>query len=157
MLRPLLLALTVGLALAGMGPSWTYGQAEAPAGEKDMGGWVAAVYTEEQQERLGVNELGEKKEPTVAAAAVKATPGWQPPVTASEVLVGQGGKRPCAGVCKMPCCPVKKGFSCDKNGCCPPVTPVCCPENTCCPKGHKCLPGGSCTAVADADATPGLA
>jgi hypothetical protein len=31
---------------------------EAPAGEKDMGGWVQAVYTFEQQARLGVNEDG---------------------------------------------------------------------------------------------------
>jgi hypothetical protein len=30
-------------------------------GTKDMGGWTAAVYTEEQQTRLGVDELGHKK------------------------------------------------------------------------------------------------
>lgn len=27
-------------------------------GEKDMGGWIAAVFTEEQQTRLGVDEMG---------------------------------------------------------------------------------------------------
>lgn len=44
-----------------VGPSWTYNSdMEAPRGEKDMGGWTAAVYTEEQRERLGVNEFGEK-------------------------------------------------------------------------------------------------
>jgi hypothetical protein len=46
-------------ALAGTtGPAWTRGEIEAPAGEKDMGGWAAAVYTEEQQQRLGVTEDG---------------------------------------------------------------------------------------------------
>ena len=40
------------------GPAWTRGAMEAPAGEKDMGGWVQAVYTSEQQRRLGVNEDG---------------------------------------------------------------------------------------------------
>ena len=42
-----------------MGPAWTRGEIEAPGGEKDMGGWRAAVYTPEQQARLGVNESGE--------------------------------------------------------------------------------------------------
>ena len=32
---------------------------ERPEGEKNMGTWTAAVYTEEQQRRLGVNEMGE--------------------------------------------------------------------------------------------------
>ena len=41
-----------------MGPAWTRGEIEAPTGEKDMGGWRAAVYTPEQQARLGVNESG---------------------------------------------------------------------------------------------------
>jgi len=41
-------------------PPWVRGEIEAPAGKKDMGSWVAAVYTEEQQARLGVNEWGEK-------------------------------------------------------------------------------------------------
>ena len=43
-----------------IGPAWTRGEIEAPAGTKDMGTWTAAVYTKEQQERLGVNEMGEK-------------------------------------------------------------------------------------------------
>ena len=42
-----------------MGPAWTRGEIEAPGGEKDMGGWRAAVYTPEQQARLGVTESGE--------------------------------------------------------------------------------------------------
>ena len=45
---------------AGLGPAWTRGEIEAPAGEKNMGSWTAAVYTEEQQARLRVTEMGEK-------------------------------------------------------------------------------------------------
>eukprot|EP00941_MAST-03F_sp_MAST-3F-sp1_P002372 g2372.t1 len=45
----------------GIGPAWTYDDnIEAPAGLKDMGSWVKAVYTEEQQARLGVREDGTK-------------------------------------------------------------------------------------------------
>ena len=36
------------LNLGSIGPEWTWGNMEKPAGEKDMGGWIAAVYTEEQ-------------------------------------------------------------------------------------------------------------
>jgi len=42
-----------------LGPAWTRGEIERPEGEKNMGTWTAAVYTEEQQCRLGVNEMGE--------------------------------------------------------------------------------------------------
>ena len=31
---------------AGLGPAWTRGEIEKPAGEKDMGTWKAGVYTE---------------------------------------------------------------------------------------------------------------
>lgn len=44
-----------GLAI---GPPWTRGEMEAPRGEKDMGGWTASVFDEEQQERLGIDEMG---------------------------------------------------------------------------------------------------
>ena len=48
-----------------IGPAWTYDPSvEKPAGEKNMGTYTIAVYTKEQQERLGVNELGEKVEPS---------------------------------------------------------------------------------------------
>mmetsp|Transcript_38557 Transcript_38557/g.46623 ORF Transcript_38557/g.46623 Transcript_38557/m.46623 type:complete len:385 (-) Transcript_38557:86-1240(-) len=52
---------TVGATrgLSALGPKWTYSDMEKPLGEKDMGGWTAAVYTPEQQARLGVTELGE--------------------------------------------------------------------------------------------------
>lgn len=32
-----------------------------PLGEKDMDGYTIRVYTKEQQDRLGVNEVGEKQ------------------------------------------------------------------------------------------------
>ena len=41
-----------------VGPKWTRGEMEAPKGEINMGTWVAAVYTAEQQARLGVDERG---------------------------------------------------------------------------------------------------
>jgi hypothetical protein len=45
--------------IGSVGPAWTYDPSvERPEGEKDMGGWTAAVYTEEQQVRLGVDENG---------------------------------------------------------------------------------------------------
>ena len=43
-----------------IGPAWTRGEIEEPKGVKNMGTWTAAVYTKEQQLRLGVNENGEK-------------------------------------------------------------------------------------------------
>ena len=43
-------------------PAWILGQIEAPTGSKNMGTWIASVYTSEQQKRLGVDETGIKKE-----------------------------------------------------------------------------------------------
>merc|ERR1711990_1251201 len=43
-----------------LGPAWTRGEIEKPAGEKDHGSYTSLVYTEEQQERLGVDENGKK-------------------------------------------------------------------------------------------------
>lgn len=40
------------------GPAWTTGDMEPPEGTKDMGSWVTSVYTEEQQKRLNVDEMG---------------------------------------------------------------------------------------------------
>ena len=53
-----------------VGPAWTRGEIEAPAGTKDMGGWTAGVYTPEQQARLGVDESGERV-PVPPAARVR--------------------------------------------------------------------------------------
>lgn len=63
----------------GVGPAWTWSDQEAPAGEKSMGTWTSAVYTEEQQARLGVTETGE------AAPAAQLT-GWT--VTEGERCYG---------------------------------------------------------------------
>jgi len=51
----------LGSAGHGEGPKWTYDRTmENPEGEKDMGDYTMKVYTPEQQDRLGVTELGEK-------------------------------------------------------------------------------------------------
>ena len=57
-------------AVGALGPAWTRGEIEAPQGEKSMGSWTAAVYTAEQQARLGVDEVGR---PTTRRAAPSPT------------------------------------------------------------------------------------
>ena len=64
-------------------PAWVTGGIEAPAGTKDMGGWTAAVYTAEQQARLGVDEQGNKKKPDfskkvkgITGGQAGLAPGW---------------------------------------------------------------------------------
>ena len=39
--------------LGAVGPAWTRGEAEVPAGQRDMGGWQAAVFDAEQHCRAG--------------------------------------------------------------------------------------------------------
>jgi len=51
-------------ASALVGPLWTHSDMEAPAGEKDMGGWMSSVYTPEQMARLSVDEFGQQKKET---------------------------------------------------------------------------------------------
>jgi hypothetical protein len=52
-----------------MRPAWMRnGLTEAPAGRKSMGTWEAAVYTSEQQARLGVDESGNLKTPGIFSA-----------------------------------------------------------------------------------------
>lgn len=74
---------------AGLGPAFTRGEMEPPAGEKAMGSATMGVYTAEQQARLGVDEAGSKvEEPTPAAAP--------PPTLAAEpapepAMLGSGG------------------------------------------------------------------
>uniref|UniRef100_A0A6C0C2X8 Peptidase metallopeptidase domain-containing protein n=1 Tax=viral metagenome TaxID=1070528 RepID=A0A6C0C2X8_9ZZZZ len=43
-----------------LGPAWTRNEIEKPQGERDMGGWISYVYTEEQQQRLNVDEYGKQ-------------------------------------------------------------------------------------------------
>jgi len=48
-----------GVACSAKGPAWTRGELEPPQGAKRAAsGLAAAVYTPEQQERLGVDEAG---------------------------------------------------------------------------------------------------
>ncbi|KOO27617.1 hypothetical protein Ctob_011189, partial [Chrysochromulina tobinii] len=65
--------------LGSLGPAWTRGELERPAGEKDMGGWKAAVYTEEQQARLGIDAEG-KSVPKPAATPAPPEAGPAPTV-----------------------------------------------------------------------------
>jgi len=67
-----------GMGKGVVGPAWTRGEIEKPQGIKSMGTWEAAVYTEEQQTRLGVDEMG-KKLPAAPAA---------PPSTQAMVAAG---------------------------------------------------------------------
>ena len=46
---------------SGLGPAWTRGEIEAPAGEKNMGTYTMAIYTTEQQNRLQIDETGQQK------------------------------------------------------------------------------------------------
>jgi len=52
-----------------IGPRWTWDSTmEKPAGEKNMGSFTQAVYTKEQQKRLGVDMNGKKAEKPIANA-----------------------------------------------------------------------------------------
>ena len=41
-----------------VGPAWARGEVEKPRGQESRGTWTAAVYTAEQQARLGVDKAG---------------------------------------------------------------------------------------------------
>jgi hypothetical protein len=68
---------------AGLPPAWAQGKPEAPAGGKDMGGWEASCYTEEQRARLGVE--GEGSRAAKARGGGVRAPG-------PLALHGQGGR-----------------------------------------------------------------
>jgi len=56
-----LLATLLAFAQSRIGPRWTYDKNfEKPKGVKDLGGWTESYYTQEQQERLGVDMFGNK-------------------------------------------------------------------------------------------------
>lgn len=69
-----------------VGPAWTRGELEPPAGEKDMDGWTASVYTPEQQLRLAVDEAGHLVENTIHNAPRKAAVA-----SPEDSSVGRGG------------------------------------------------------------------
>ncbi len=85
----LVLVALCGMCAARVGPAWTSDTAiERPAGEKDMGGWAASVYTPEQQARLGVDEFGKPAAPASPAAPAapsqcKMHPVYPPPANTS--------------------------------------------------------------------------
>lgn len=65
-----------------IGPAWTRGEIEKPQGKKNMGSWTAAVYTPEQQARLGVDENGNKRlsQVTQVPTLSASTGGYVPTV-----------------------------------------------------------------------------
>ena len=67
-----------GSAKQVIGPAWTRGEIEKPAGEKNHGSYTTLVYTEEQQQRLGVDEEGNKLDESAGDASAKQTvgPAW---------------------------------------------------------------------------------
>jgi 5-hydroxyisourate hydrolase len=76
---------TVGNTMV-LPPAWLRGEMEEPAGERDMGSWIKAVFTEEQQARLSVDEMGQPVEKPAAALT-----GGRPPLT-THVLDTSTGK-----------------------------------------------------------------
>ena len=89
--------------LGALGPAWTRGELERPAGEKDMGGWKAAVYTEEQQARLGIDAEGHPAlqpessltnpapKPESPTADEADEPNLQPESSAADVVIDDDG------------------------------------------------------------------
>ena len=73
----------------GLGPRWTRGEIERSEGERNMGSWTAAVYTPEQQLRLGVDEMGE---PTGATPPPGIGANMPPPAPGQPVIVMDGGQ-----------------------------------------------------------------
>ncbi len=75
---------------AGLGPAFTRGEIEPPAGEKTVGGATIGVYTAEQQLRLGVDEEGKKVDDAAAAAAAVVAPvaAAEPPVLGGTAGLG---------------------------------------------------------------------
>jgi hypothetical protein len=76
-------------------PSWMEAGIEAPEGEQSMGTWVKAVYTAEQQTRLGVDEDGRDSRGATEAAAA-------PGVAAEGAAVGAVVTVADGAVCKDP-------------------------------------------------------
>jgi len=83
--------------LGAPGPAWTRGELERPADTHDMGRWTRAVYSEEQQQRLAVDETGQPRgEASVPQMAPRSTTadefGWtaqrSPSIVGTESLPG---------------------------------------------------------------------
>eukprot|EP00750_Incisomonas_marina_P000030 INCI10017.1.p1 GENE.INCI10017.1~~INCI10017.1.p1 ORF type:complete len:506 (-),score=119.02 INCI10017.1:1580-3097(-) len=75
-------------------PAWLTGDIEKPAGEKNHGSYTTLVYTEEQQQRLGVDEFGNKVDAEEAAAAApKQKAKALPPAWLSGAIEKPAGER----------------------------------------------------------------
>ena len=100
---------------AGVGPAWTRGEMERPAGEKSMGTWTAAVYTPEQQARLGVDEMGQPLEE-------EPEPPPPAPAEVREVMFSYVSAATFAGARHQPCrfrtslCPDRCGHASEVYG-----------------------------------------
>ena len=119
-----------------VGPKWTRGEMEAPEGEINMGTWVAAVYTEEQQARLGVDERGNKvgfrhiRRTSALSSIPKGRkllkfkwygnwcgPGWTAGTEKKEKeLVPSDRDYPCIDTIDCAC--REHDFACQDGGCC---------------------------------------
>jgi len=81
----------VGSDAGSIGPEWTWNsKVEAPAGVKDMGSWKKAVYTEEQQQRLFVDEDGSPLKITDILLNRWGT-GDEPNTNDEQIIVGADG------------------------------------------------------------------
>jgi len=97
-----------------LGPAWTRGEIEAPAGEKQMGSMTAAVYTEEQQARFGVDEEGYKVEQARAPSVGKRA--CMPDSASQEPSVAEKNCRDCPEALNTapPCAlPMRWPYRCD--------------------------------------------
>ncbi|CAJ1424416.1 unnamed protein product [Effrenium voratum] len=103
--------------LGAVGPAWTRGEIEKPAGSKNMGTWTAKVYTDEQQARLGVDEMGQKvqaeaERPAKAAAAPAPAPAAAP-ITPQYAAALLQSEKLLADMCKK----YFRKYDADKDGC----------------------------------------
>eukprot|EP00931_Biecheleriopsis_adriatica_P089456 TRINITY_DN6357_c1_g1_i1.p1 TRINITY_DN6357_c1_g1~~TRINITY_DN6357_c1_g1_i1.p1 ORF type:complete len:367 (-),score=103.50 TRINITY_DN6357_c1_g1_i1:191-1291(-) len=81
-----------------IGPAWTRGEIEKPAGTVNMGSWTKLVYTDEQQQRLGVDEAGKKVQPQPLPSA---QPDDLPPISPGFAKALLGSDKLVADQCKQ--------------------------------------------------------
>lgn len=120
---------------AGLGPAFTRGEIEPPAGEKTVGSATIGVYTAEQQARLGVDEEGKKlddehdlarfatcrSEGELAKLQPEPEPEPEPP--ASVYTVGYGSLKllPCFGMLRdsngvlFVCAGLRREYTCMRD------------------------------------------
>lgn len=105
-----------------LGPVWTRDDSiEPPAGQRDMGGWNEAVYTSEQQARLGVDENGvENPSDTDGQQADEAIQAAEADLSPVINVLGpeeaKAGDRPCRTLPKTSMAVVQWNPQCDENG-----------------------------------------